>query len=133
MAKILIIDDDPSNRDILRARLEPLGHEVQEAANGEEGLRLLESLGWDLVFLDVMMPRVDGWQVCKQIKSNPKTMSIPVVMLTALGQQIDQLRGWESGADEYLTKPWEPAKMIELVTKWCSAKASQNPSEGKTL
>ena len=122
MAKILIIDDDPSNRDILRARLEPLGHEVTEASNGEEGLRLLDTTAWDLVLLDVMMPRVDGWQVCRQIKTNSKTKAIPVVMLTALGQQIDQLRGWESGADEYLTKPWDPKELMRVTRRLVSPK-----------
>jgi DNA-binding response OmpR family regulator len=118
MSKILVIDDDPSNRDILRTRLEMAGHEVTEAPNGEEGLRLLALCVPDVVILDVMMPKMDGWQVCHQIRANPKTHAIPVLMLTARGQQIDQLRGWESGADEYLTKPWDPAKLMELVDKW---------------
>ena len=76
MSKILIIDDDLSNREILRARLEMAGHEVTEAKNGEEGLRLMQAAAPDLVFLDVMMPKVDGWQVCRQIKGNPQTKPI---------------------------------------------------------
>ena len=127
MAKILVIDDDSANREILRARLEKAGHHVTEASHGEEGLSLLDTDLSDMVFLDVMMPKVDGWQVCRLIKENPKTKSVPVVMLTALSQQIDQLRGWESGADEYLTKPCDPAKLIELVNKWCPASQSQKP------
>ncbi len=121
MSRILIIDDDPSNREILRARLESAGHDVTEASDGEKGLCLLEQSAQDLVFLDVMMPRVDGWQVCRQIRSNPKTKAIPIIMLTALGQQIDQLRGWESGVNEYLGKPWDPQKLMEMVGKWCPA------------
>ena len=117
MAKILIIDDDPSNRDILHARLEAAGHEVAEAVNGEEGLRLLDTGAPDLVFLDVMMPRVDGWQVCRQIKADPKTKAVPVVMLTALGQEIDQLRGYESGADDYLAKPWNVEQLAATLAK----------------
>jgi DNA-binding response OmpR family regulator len=128
VSRILVIDDDPTNREILRSRLEMAGHEVTEAPNGEEGLRLLEEAASDLVILDVMMPRVDGWQICRQIKTNPKTNTIPVVMLTALGQQIDQLRGWESGADDYLTKPWDPAKLLELVEKWCLTSTLQKPN-----
>jgi len=119
MSKILVIDDDAANRDILRDRLEPAGYEVVEASNGEEGLRLLESVPTGLVLLDVMMPRLDGWEVCRRIKANPKTHAVRVVMLTALGQQIDQLRGWECGADEYLVKPWDPARLLELVRQWC--------------
>ena len=129
MSKILVIDDDPANRDILRARLEPAGHLVAEASDGEAGLRLLESEPPDLVFLDVMMPRIDGWQVCRRIKANPKTQFIRVVMLTSMGQQIDQLRGWESGADEYLIKPWDPVKLLAVVNKWCAAKG-QKPESG---
>ena len=121
MANILVIDDDANNREILRARLEKAGHRVTEASHGEEGLRLVDAEMPNMVFLDVMMPKVDGWSVCRQIKSNPKTKGIPVVMLTALSQQIDQLRGWESGADEYLSKPWDPIQLIALVNKWCPA------------
>jgi DNA-binding response OmpR family regulator len=120
MSKILVIDDDPANREILRARLEPAGHEVVEAVDGEAGLRLLDSQPADLVLLDVMMPHIDGWEVCRQIKTNPRTQAVPVVMLTAMGQRIDQLRGWESGADEYLVKPWAPATLLATVEKWCS-------------
>jgi DNA-binding response OmpR family regulator len=119
VSKILIIDDDPANRDILRARLEKAGHEVTEAFNGEEGIKLSEEFAPQLVFLDIMMPKVDGLQVCRQIKTNPKTEKIPVIMLTARDQAIDKLRGWESGADEYMAKPWDPVKLLELVDKWC--------------
>lgn len=127
MSKILVIDDDPENRDILRARLEKAGHEVTEATQGEEGLRLLQETAVEMVFLDIMMPKVDGWQVCRQIKANPKTKTIPVVLLTARGQQIDQLRGWESGADEYLMKPWDPVRLLQLVEKWCPASKARKP------
>ena len=125
MSKILVIDDDASNREILRVRLESAGHAVVEASNGEEGLRLVETALPDLVFLDVMMPRLDGWQVCRQIKADPKTRAIPIVMLTACDQKIDQLRGWESGADEYMAKPWDPARLLELLEKWCPAPKAQ--------
>jgi DNA-binding response OmpR family regulator len=132
MSKILIVDDNPENREILRARLETAGHAVTEAPNGEEGLRLMDSDMPDLVFLDVMMPKIDGWHVCSQIKSNAKTKMIPVVMLTAMGQQIDKLRGWESGADEYLTKPWDPAKLLEIVAKWCPRSEKPVPHTEET-
>jgi DNA-binding response OmpR family regulator len=128
MAKILIVDDDPENREILRARLERAGHAVSEAVNGEEGLRLIDTDRPDLVLLDVMMPKIDGWHVCRQIKSNVKTETLPVVMLTAMGQQIDKLRGWESGADEYLMKPWDPVKLLEIVNKLCLAAQKQGSS-----
>jgi CheY-like chemotaxis protein len=124
MSHILVVDDDPANRDILRARLEKAGHDVTEAANGEEGIQRSAALMPDLVILDVMMPKVDGLQVCREIKDNPKTKNIPIVMLTASGQQIDKLRGWESGADEYMSKPWDAAELLQVIEKWCPKKTS---------
>jgi len=104
MPKILIVDDDVVNRDIIKTRLEAAGYEVAEAANGEEGVNLAQKLPPDLIILDVMMPKVDGLLACRILKSDEKTKSIPIVMLTARSQQLEELRGWESGADEYLTK-----------------------------
>ncbi len=130
MSKILVIDDDLANREILRARLEPAGYEVIEASQGEEGLLLLETVLPDLILLDVMMPKMDGWQVCRKIKANPRTKSVPVVMLTALGQKIDQLRGWESGISEYLTKPWDPVKLLDVVKQCLAASLLKKDSKG---
>jgi CheY-like chemotaxis protein len=130
MAKILVIDDDEGNREILRARLEQAGHEVTEAKDGEEGLRLSQSLLPSLIFLDLMMPSIDGWQICRQLKANPKTRAIPVIILTACSKDIEQLRGWESGADDYVTKPWDPAGLLELVRKYIPAFQDKNPVEG---
>ena len=121
MANILVIDDNPENREILKARLEQAGHHVVEAKDGDEGVGLCKDPKPDLIFLDVMMPKVDGWQVCRQLKANPLTRNIPVVMLTALGQKIDQLRGFESGADEFLTKPWDAQHLLEIVRTLCPA------------
>ena len=118
MNKILLIDDDPSNREILKARLEALGHEVLEASNGEDGLTAAQQSAPALIFLDVMMPRLDGWHVCRALKSNPRTRDIPVVMLTALSQQMDELRGYESGVNEYLTKPWDPDQLQQVLDRW---------------
>ena len=117
MSKILVIDDDAEARDILRTRLELAGHAVSEAANGEEGLKLVESSAPDIIVLDVMMPKVDGWLVCRILKSNKKTEAIPVVMLTARTQQIEELRGWESGADEYLTKPCDHDRLLAVINR----------------
>lgn len=117
MAKILIIDDDACNRDILKTRLEQSGYEVAEASNGEEGVRLARELLPDLVILDVMMPKVDGWLACRILKSSEETKGIPVVMLTARSQQIEEMRGWESGADEYVTKPCEHQRLLTTVAQ----------------
>ena len=120
MPKILIVDDDVVNRDILKTRLEAAGYEVAEAANGEEGINLAQKLPPDLIILDVMMPKVDGLLACRILKSNEKTKDIPIVMLTARSQQLEELRGWESGADEYLTKPCDHQRLLEVVVQFLS-------------
>lgn len=120
MAKILIIDDDISNRDILKTRLEAAGYAVAEAGNGEEGIKTAQDLAPDLIIMDVMMPKVDGRLACRILKSNPKTKGIPVVMLTARSQQMEELRGWESGADEYLAKPCDHQRLLALIAQFLS-------------
>lgn len=118
MKKILIIDDDTFNRDILKTRLEAAGYAVAEAGNGEEGVKAARDLAPDLVLMDVMMPKVDGRLACRLLKSDPKTKDITVVMLTARSQQMEELRGWESGADEYLTKPCEHKRLLEVIAQF---------------
>src|SRR5665213_3675996 len=108
MSKILIVDDNLANREILRMRLERLGHEVLEAEDGEAGVLLANTESPELIFLDVMMPKKDGWQACRDLKQDVKTRAIPVVMLTALQQTAEELRRNGSGADDFLTKPWAP-------------------------
>lgn len=120
MAKILVVDDDAVNRDIIKTRLEAAGYEVAEAANGEEGVNLAQKLPPDLIILDVMMPKVDGLLACRILKSNEKTKGIPIIMLTARSQQLEELRGWESGADEYLTKPCDHQHLLEVVSQFLS-------------
>lgn len=115
--KILMIDDDPQNREIVRIRLEQAGCQVSEAVNGEEGLQLAAKEKYDLILLDVMMPKKDGWQVCKMIKTHPKIKDVPVVILTARIQGIDELRSWECGADDYLTKPVDPVQLLRTIEK----------------
>lgn len=114
---ILVIDDDSENREILCARLEAAGYSVLQATDGLEGQRLAEQEKPRLIILDVMMPKSDGWQTCRKLKSDVRTQSIPVVMLTALSQNVDALRGWEAGAAEFLTKPCEPQELLQAVQK----------------
>lgn len=118
MARILVVDDDAVNRDILKTRLEAAGYEVTEAGNGEEGIGLAQKLPPDLIILDVMMPKVDGLLACRILKSDEKTKGIPIVMLTARSQQLEELRGWESGADEYLTKPCDHQRLLAAVAQF---------------
>ena len=115
--KILIVDDDNQNREILRLRLENAGFEVTEAVDGDKGVEAAINTPFDAIILDVMMPRRDGWDVCKTLKANPRTKNVPVVMLTARAKDIDQLRGFESGADEYLTKPVDHQDLLRLLVR----------------
>ena len=124
--KILIIDDDSQNRDILKTRLELAGYEVKEATNGDEGLEAALKEEADLIILDIMMPKKDGWQVCKGIRGNPKTRNVPVIALTARIQPIDEMRSWESGVDEYFQKPVEPATLLASIEKLLSEKGARH-------
>lgn len=117
MAKILVVDDDAFSRDVLKTRLEQAGHQVAEAANGDEGVRLAQSELPDLVVMDVMMPKLDGWLACRLLKSDAGTRHIPVVLLTARSLRVEELRGWEAGADAYLSKPCEHGLILETVSR----------------
>jgi DNA-binding response OmpR family regulator len=126
MATILLIDDDSENRDILKTRLERAAYQVIEAQNGEEGLALSVSSKPDLIILDVMMPKMDGWQVCRLLKSNSSTAQIPVVMLTACSKQVEELRGYESGANDFMMKPWNHDRLLEIIRKWIPGAAEHS-------
>lgn len=102
--RVLIAEDDPSSRELLRRFLESKGHEVLLAANGLEALERFESGGADLVLLDVMMPRLDGWAVLREIR---KGSLVPVIMVTVKDATEDKVRGLELGADDYVTKPFD--------------------------
>jgi len=115
--KLLIVDDDSQNREILRLRLENAGFEVAEAVDGDKGIEAVINNSFDAIILDVMMPRRDGWDVCKTLKTNPRTKNVPVIMLTARSKDIDQLRGFESGADEYMTKPVDHQDLLRLLVR----------------
>src|SRR5919106_66962 len=104
-ARILVVDDIAANVKLLDARLSAEYFDVLTALNGQDALAICERSECDVVLLDVMMPGLDGFEVCRQIKSNPTTHHIPVVMVTALDQPSDRVRGLDAGADDFLTKP----------------------------
>ena len=113
-ASILVVDDHEQNLELLQAYLEDVGCRVRTARDGVEAMAELELEPPDLLILDVMMPRMSGFQVCRQVKSNPKMRDIPVVMVTALSDVGDVERAVECGADDFLTKP---VHKLELVTR----------------
>lgn len=112
---ILLIDDEPFILRSLSYLLTREGYAVETASNGEEGLARLRELRAPLVFLDIMMPRMNGYEVCEQIKQDPELVGTYVIMLSAKGQQIDRERGMLGGADEYMTKPFSPREVAQRV------------------
>lgn len=115
--RILVVDDSPTVRKLVEITLERSGHEVVAAEDGMEALARINDMMPDLILLDITMPRMDGYQLCKTIKSNQATSHIPVVMLTGKDGLLDKMRGRMVGSEEYLTKPFEPAALIDLVEK----------------
>jgi two-component system phosphate regulon response regulator PhoB len=118
MKSILIVEDQPDIRKLIRMTLEFEPYDVHEASDGVSGLRVANEVKPDLMLLDVMMPgELDGLQVCKQIKTDPNLRQIRVILLTARGQARDLDAGREAGADEYLVKPFSPLQLIETIEK----------------
>ena len=112
---VLVVDDEPDVLLLCRVNLEFEGYEVSTAPDGEAGLEACRRLRPDVVLLDVMMPRMDGWQVLEAIKADDDLKHIPVVMLTAKVRDEDQIRGWSAGAAEYITKPFSPLSLSSVI------------------
>ncbi|MCM3089004.1 DNA-binding response regulator, OmpR family, contains REC and winged-helix (wHTH) domain [Bhargavaea ginsengi] len=109
MAQILLVDDEPMMLDLLKLYLEPHGFRCLKAASGEEALNLLDLQRPDLVLLDIMMPGMDGWTVCREIRHRS---AVPILMLTARGETEDVVKGLGAGADDYLIKPFEEEELV---------------------
>jgi two-component system, cell cycle response regulator len=122
-ARILVVDDIPANVKMLEARLLAEYFDVLTAEDGFQALALCDKTQVDLVLLDIMMPGIDGFQVCEQLKANPKTAHIPVVMVTALDQPSDRVRGLKVGADDFLTKPVNDLQLMSRVKSLLRLKA----------
>lgn len=112
MPKILIVDDEQKIREVIREYSEFNGYEVEEAADGMEAVNLCRLNDYDLIIMDIMMPKLDGYSACKEIKKNK---NIPVIMLSARGEEYDKLFGFELGIDDYVVKPFSPKELMARV------------------
>jgi CheY-like chemotaxis protein len=110
--KILIVDDEEVIRKFLKIHLAKLGYEVMEAADGVQAMEQLGKDDFDLLICDILMPKKDGWEVIREVKSNPKTKAIPVIVLTAKNEDSDMFKGYDLGVNYYMTKPFTKAQLI---------------------
>ena len=115
MATILVVDDEEPILELLRFNLEKEGYQVCVAKDGQEALERVAKEQPDLLVLDVMLPGMDGLEVCRILRSNPKFQQIPIIMLTAKGEEIDTVLGLELGADDYMTKPFSPRELLARI------------------
>lgn len=113
--RVVIVEDEPHIVLSLEFLLRREGYEATSAADGEEGLALVKRLRPDVVLLDLMMPKLNGYQVCQAIKSDPGLASIPIIILSAKGQEVEILKGLELGASAYVTKPFGNAEVLEAI------------------
>ncbi|MGQ9475558.1 MAG: response regulator transcription factor [Actinomycetota bacterium] len=113
--RILIVDDDATMVNLLSTVLEFEGFQAIKALSGMEALRMIEEERPDLVLLDIMMPDMDGFEVLATLRNDPATEKLPVVMLTARSEDRDVFEGWRRGADEYVTKPFDPQRLVEVI------------------
>ena len=111
---VLLVEDEPAQREVLAYNLEAEGFDVQRATNGEEALLLVAENPPDLILLDWMMPHVSGLEVCRRLKMRPETRGIPIIMLSARSEEVDKVRGLETGADDYVIKPYS---LVELMAR----------------
>ena len=112
MSKIFIVEDDPAIVKLLRYTLEQENFSVRSTASGTEAVRLVKEDLPDLMILDLMLPGMDGFEICKTLKKDPKTHAVPILMLTAKGEEVDRVVGLELGADDYVTKPFSPRELV---------------------
>jgi cyclic di-GMP phosphodiesterase len=130
---ILVVDDEPANRYLLEALLEPQGYTVFMAEDGEQALEAFGKHQPDLLLLDIMMPKLDGIEVCRRLKNNPDSRLTPVVLVSALAALDDRVRGLEAGADDFLTKPIEKIELMARVRALLKLKAHTDELERAEL
>jgi DNA-binding response OmpR family regulator len=129
MAKILVVDDEEHIVMILKDSLEFSGFQVTTAYDGLEALEVVKNDSPDLIVLDIGMPKLDGWEVCRRLKSDDKTKAIPIIILTAYAQTSDQKKGAQLGADRFITKPCDLTYLVEEINRLLSKKEKPNTAK----
>jgi phosphate regulon transcriptional regulator PhoB len=114
-ARVLIVEDEPDIRDLLAFHLEREGYHVTRSRSGADALRQVRARPPDLILLDLMLPELGGLDVCRRLRQDPRTASVPIVMLTARGEEVDRILGLELGADDYIVKPFSPKEVVARV------------------
>lgn len=128
--KILIIEDDQDIVELLRHYLQKENFVLKDAADGFSGLEKAKAESFDLIILDIMLPEMDGLEVCKELRGDPKTAPVPIIMLTAKAEETDKIVGLELGADDYVTKPFSPKELVARV-KALLRRAERRPEKQK--
>ena len=113
--KILVIDDEPDLVELVSYNLKKEGFTISSASTGEDALEKVRKGEYNLIILDLMLPGIQGVELCRMLRNNPKTETIPIIMLTAKGEEADKIRGLETGADDYMTKPFSPKELVARV------------------
>ena len=131
--KILVVEDELSISELIKFNLEKSGYEVVVADTGTMALELVEQFTYSLMLLDLMLPGVDGLEVCRKVKLNNKTASLPIIMLTARNEEIDKIIGLELGADDYMTKPFSPRELLARVKAVLRRSAKDPQVEGELV
>ena len=130
MAKILVVDDEPKIREVIREYSEFYGHEVTEAADGMAAVGLCKMNDYDLIIMDIMMPKLDGYSACKEIR---KVKDTPIIMLSAKSEEYDKLFGFELGIDDYVVKPFSPKELMARVNAVLSRRTAAQPAAQDVL
>jgi phosphate regulon transcriptional regulator PhoB len=129
---ILIVDDEPDIVELISYNLKKEGFHLSTALDGEEALQKVRTGHLDLIILDLMLPGIHGMELCRILRNNPRTAHVPIIMLTARGEESDKVRGLETGADDYMTKPFSPKELIARV-KAVLRRSRERTTENKTI
>jgi phosphate regulon transcriptional regulator PhoB len=132
MKSVLVVDDEPDIAALVSYNLKKAGFSVKSAEDGEEALANIRENRFDLIVLDLMLPGIHGMELCRILRSNPKTTHVPIIMLTARGEEADKVRGLETGADDYMTKPFSPKELIARV-KALLRRSGERTAEVRTV